>query len=184
MGNCSTARHRKVDLQMELSYVSDGGGPMVCLYYDGDPPVGSVGSKLWSAKRRLQPAEPTALGVPDESNIDVFLWDVSISLATDWRKGLEIFGVTDECQLPAVVLHEPSRTYRKATRTLYGAEASEPEAVLQAMHDCWRKHLSDAQWDELSRSLDVQLDDSNTAAKSPEAGSDRPPAGNAEEGTT
>mmetsp|Transcript_70531 Transcript_70531/g.163003 ORF Transcript_70531/g.163003 Transcript_70531/m.163003 type:complete len:154 (-) Transcript_70531:229-690(-) len=145
MGNCAASRHRKLDLQMELTYVADGGGPMVCMYYDGDPPENSVGDILWCARKKFQEGE--------EAGVEVHLWNVSICCMDDWREGLGIFGVKPGCELPTVVLHAPGRTYRQPIATLEGNEDTQPLEVLEAMRRSWPRELSDRLWGELESVL-------------------------------
>merc|ERR1719203_2449943 len=102
---------------------------MVCMYYDGDPPMGSVGCMLWCSRQLLARAQ--------EVGLDVYLWDVSSARADDWRKGLSSFGVPDRCELPVVVLHAASRTYRYPLKSLEGCAGTQPVRVLQAMQEVW-----------------------------------------------
>lgn len=145
MGGCGSSRRRSVDLQMELTYATDGGGPMVCMYYAGAPPEGSVGCLLSNAQPQLETCE--------EVEFDVYLWDVNEVNAEDWRTGLCHFGIPENCQLPAIVIHAPSRSYRQALKTLEGAHSTRPDNVLQAMKESWPRELPDELWDALSEVL-------------------------------
>mmetsp|Transcript_11061 Transcript_11061/g.25992 ORF Transcript_11061/g.25992 Transcript_11061/m.25992 type:complete len:160 (-) Transcript_11061:73-552(-) len=146
MGVCGSRTRRSVDLQMELTYAMDGGGPMVCMYYSGAPPEGSAGSLLWNAQHDL---EICCEGL----DFSVFLWDVTEVNAEDWRTGLDHFGIPEECQLPAIVIHAPSKSYRQALQTLEGLQSTRPENVLQAMKEAWPRELPGDLWDMLSEIL-------------------------------
>mmetsp|Transcript_99583 Transcript_99583/g.321063 ORF Transcript_99583/g.321063 Transcript_99583/m.321063 type:complete len:164 (+) Transcript_99583:77-568(+) len=143
--NCGSARRRSVDLPMELTYAADGGGPMISMYYSGAPPEGSVGCLLSIAQPQLLASEAAPL--------DIYLWDVSDVNTADWRNGLCHFGIPANCQLPAIVIHGPSRTYRQALKTLQGAHNTRPDNVLHALKEAWPRELPDETWDALSEVL-------------------------------
>lgn len=145
-GLCGTGRRKALDLQMEVTYATDGGGPMICMYYAGDPPDDSTGALLAGVHPKLR-------ALPRSVDFEIYLWDVTLTGASDWRAGLNHFGISESCELPAIVLHAQSRSYRQPLRTLEGWGETQPERVLQAMRECWSAGMSDELWEVLTGAL-------------------------------